>query len=300
MNAIIDVSSPEKVMSKHGKSFYFASQVFTKEMMSKTASLYAFCRFVDDCADELELEESKIQINRIQLYLNNQLDDHVIADLIEDINSFGVSKDLMKELVEGALFDVNENLVKNDDDFFNYCYLVAGVVGQMMCPIIGVKHKPAEKNAIALGVGMQITNICRDILEDAKNGRTYIPQNMLEKNNLTLKDLQTEGETPARLKAVVKTYLDIADQYYSTSYQGIAHIPVRPRLAIILAGEIYRSIGLKIKRNRYNVLSGRTYLNVVEKIWVSIKVIPKILSPRFWVARPSEQEFPKVLLVRLP
>ncbi len=300
MNALVDVSSPEKVMSKHGKSFYFASQVFTKDMMSKTASLYAFCRYVDDCADELEPDESAEEIRKIELYLNEETQTHEISELIENIIAFGVSRDLMKVLVEGMSFDVNQKKVENDDDFFNYCYLVAGVVGQMMCPVIGVKHKPAEKNAIALGIGMQITNICRDVLEDAKNSRIYLPADVLKKNNLILDDLREEGETPQSLRDVVKIYLDIADLYYSTSYDGIAYIPVRPRLAIILAGEIYRSIGRKIKRNNYNVLSGRTYLSLAEKIWVSLKVIPKILSPRFWVARPSEHEFHKVLLGRLP
>ncbi|MCO4756079.1 MAG: squalene/phytoene synthase family protein, partial [Bacteriovoracaceae bacterium] len=178
-NALIEnylKADPVNLMARHGKSFYFASLIFSKERLNKIATLYKLCRFIDDCADELSLDESKYAINKIISELDNRKDESELNSLISQVQSFGVERGHLKELVSGAQFDAQKGPILNESDLMLYCYRVAGVVGLMMCPLIGVRDLRANPHAIDLGLGMQLTNICRDVLEDAQNGRVYLPE----------------------------------------------------------------------------------------------------------------------------
>lgn len=288
------IANPLLMMSKHGKSFHFASQVFSPPVFQRICYLYAFCRFVNDTADEQAPAQALIDLENLKLcfetsgetknFLRAAPDSREIKvqDLITELISFGIKREYLEVLVDGALFDVTSQKIETTKDLLRYCYHVAGVVGLMMCPLILVKDKKAYPFAIDLGIGMQITNICRDILEDAKNERTYLPSKILKIKSLDLAHLQTEGEAPSSLKDIIKEHLDLADQYYESSFQGLAYIPFRPRLAILLASEIYRAIGLKLRAKNFEALKGRVYLSRTEKILVSLKALAKILRPRFW------------------
>jgi phytoene synthase len=177
----------------------------------------------------------------------------------------------IKELLLGAQFDVQGGQILTQKDLMLYCYRVAGVVGQMMCPMIGVTSPKAYTHAIDLGLGMQLTNICRDISEDAKNNRSYLPN---------LKSMAAED-----VKNLVRETLDIADRYYFSAYDGLSYIPIRPRVVILLAGELYRHIGIKIRKNHYDISGGRMYLNFWEKILVSIKCVHKLSQSFFWKSK---------------
>ncbi len=303
------IDSPETMMAHHGKSFYFASQVFSKKVFIRISYLYAFCRFVDDTADEQSADLALKDLNEITEILTSKSNTLTgakirtsnkfsepskpvvntslqisISDLVLKLDNFGVKKEHLNVLVNGALFDVTGQIIKTKKDLIRYCYHVAGVVGLMMCPLILVRQKKAYAFAIDLGIGMQLTNICRDILEDAKNKRLYLPEQDLNPLNLDVTTLAHQGLSPENLKLVVKKYLDVADLYYKSSFLGLAYIPFRPRLAILFASDIYRSIGTKIRKNNYEVLYGRTYLSTLEKVIVSVKSVIKIFHIRFWFA----------------
>ncbi|MEO0337308.1 MAG: phytoene/squalene synthase family protein, partial [Pseudomonadota bacterium] len=275
---------PEALFAEHGKSFYFASMVFRKERLVKISLLYRLCRFVDDCADELPEKESDRAVAEILKDLDDPSRDTRVNELVSQVEQWGVGRDFVRELVIGAQFDAKGGEIRTTQDLMIYCYRVAGVVGLMMCPLIGVQSKQAYPHAIDLGIGMQLTNICRDILEDARKGRAYLPTEMLTKARLAPSDLE-KPVTPDALKALVKSYLNEADRYYSSAYEGLAFIPFRPRFVILLAGEVYRHIGVKIRRNGYDVLSGRTYLSMTEKFVVAFKTVFKMATPKFWVSR---------------
>lgn len=207
-----------------------------------------------------------------------------LGQVLENIESkeshfssiFGEDKikpEYAKELLDGALFDVNEGKIISRDDLLVYCYKVAGVVGLMMTKVIGVKDKDANAFAIDLGLGMQLTNICRDVLEDAKNGRTYLPKDELDSQKVEISQIQRNGETPSSLKTVVSFYLALADTYYDSAISGLHFIPWRARFVILLAARLYQAIGHKIRHNGFDVLRGRTYLNTFEKMMISIKVL---------------------------
>ena len=307
------IQNPELMMSKHGKSFHFASQVFSQNVFIRISYLYAFCRFVDDTADEQAAVPALQDLNMIKEKLSQTINYEAeysplpmpesieekqqqkniskdqsakneisVNDLISKLVKFGIKKEYLNVLVDGALFDVTAQKIQNTKDLIRYCYHVAGVVGLMMCPLIFVRDKKAYAFAIDLGIGMQITNICRDVLEDAKNNRTYLPLDALNEANLNLQDFKQQGSSPKALKTIMREHLDLADVYYRSSFMGLAYIPLRPRIAILFASEIYRGIGQKLRRQDFEVLQGRVYLNKLEKVLVSLKALLKAFHPRFW------------------
>lgn len=282
------------VMALHGKSFYFASMIFSKSNLLKVATLYRLCRFIDDCADELPEQESKRAIESIIFDLNHPENPSKFNQLVQEVESWGVERSYIRELVLGAEFDAQGGKVETYQDLMLYCYQVAGVVGLMMCPLIGVKDMQGYPHAIDLGLGMQLTNICRDVLEDAQRQRIYLPENELQKLGLGLGDLQ-KTVTPLELKTFVKSVLDQADEYYESAYNGLSYIPIRPRLVILLAGEIYRSIGVKIRNNDYQVLRGRISLSLFEKFVVAVKTMRKLLASLFWKPKPHSSVLHKHL-----
>ena len=277
---------PLSVMANHGKSFYFASIIFSKDRLIKIATLYKLCRFIDDCADELEEEESKLAINKIISDLENPQHLTPFNTLVKEVEAWGVQRSFIKELVIGAHFDAQGGRIYEMNDLMLYCYRVAGVVGIMMCPLIGVRDKRAYPHAIDLGLGMQLTNICRDVLEDANNGRLYLPECKVT----NYRELSSQGKTPQKLKELVEETLDIADTYYQSAYDGLAFIPLRPRIVILLAGELYRHIGVKIRKSNYEVLEGRIRLSLLEKIFLSIKTILKLGQSYFWLSEKHSKD----------
>ncbi|MBC7427251.1 MAG: phytoene/squalene synthase family protein [Bacteriovorax sp.] len=259
------------LMAKHGKSFYFASCIFKESDLEKIATLYRLCRFIDDCADELPPAESARAMASIFDDLNHPHNQTSFNLLMAEVEAFGVQRWQIKELLIGAQFDVQGGQILTQKDLMLYCFRVAGVVGLMMCPLIGVTSPKAYAHSIDLGLGMQLTNICRDISEDADNNRSYLP-------NLN-------SMAPEDIKNLVRETLDMADRYYFSAYDGLSYIPIRPRIVILLAGELYRHIGIKIRRNHYDITGGRTYLKLWEKILVSIKCLFKLGQSFFWKSK---------------
>ncbi|MCB0415709.1 MAG: squalene/phytoene synthase family protein [Bdellovibrionales bacterium] len=282
MSLTFSKTSPEDTMSSHGKSFYFASRFFSKNTMHKVATLYSFCRYIDDCADELSPSISNEEILKIKRLIQYPENHSELSLSIENIKNWGVQERNLLELIDGALFDVHGGKIETEEELHLYCYLVAGVVGLMMCPLIGVRDQKASIHAVYLGMAMQLTNICRDVLEDSLNGRCYLPESELRVHKVNIKSLENTNSSANELRLIVLKYLDKADQYYRIGYEGLSYIPFRPRLAILVAGEVYRHIGVKIKHQRFRFLKERTYLNTFEKILVVLKTSVFLFKPSFW------------------
>ncbi len=275
------LANAEELMSKHGKSFYFASLIFSQNDLKKIATLYRLCRYIDDCADELPEAESSLAIASILTDLKNPHNETSFNLLMKEVEGWGVRREQIRELLLGAEFDVRGGEILNEKDLMLYCYRVAGVVGLMMCPLIGVTSPKAHAHAIDLGIGMQLTNICRDVKEDGCRGRSYLP------GAESLSDLE--------LKIRIKKTLDVADLYYKSAYEGLSYIPFRPRFVIFLAGELYRHIGMKIRRNDYDVSGERIYLNLAEKMIVTVKSLLKLGKSFFW--KPNNHKHELHLLI---
>lgn len=266
------------ILKDHGKSFYFAGLFLPMKQLEKIAELYHFCRFVDDTADTQESSIAKQDIELIKQTLLSTTFKNALQDFIQRLEKNGVQRQHLLDLVAGAEFDLHTGSIDTEADLDLYCYRVAGVVGLMMNPLIGVVDTHADYHAVCLGKAMQLTNICRDILEDAQNGRLYLPYEKIEENNIPTNELKMRGPTSSAVKNLVKNYLIKADYLYTEGYKGLDYIPFRARFVIYLAGEVYRHIGVKIKSIDYDVLQGRTFLTLSEKIRVLLKTSLKFIS----------------------
>jgi phytoene synthase len=160
--------------------------------------------------------------------------------------------------------------IKDNKELIQYSYLVAGTVGIMMADILGVKNKLAKKYALDLGIAMQLTNICRDVLNDANLGRIYLPENYFGEVNI--KNIIGKEADEKKIFETVKNIINLAEKYYNSGNLGIAFIPKESKFAIFLASNLYRAIGIKIIKHGFsNFLKRRAYLTILEKIFITIQ-----------------------------
>lgn len=255
-------------LKKHGKSFYFASFFLYKDTAHKAARLYHFCRILDDIVDESNASDSKTseKLDRIASDLKRgQGTSDLTRDFLDMAQEQDIDINAALYLIDGVREDQKQVRIKTQADLIQYCYKVAGVVGLMMCPVLGVKDRKAFAYAIDMGIAMQLTNIARDVLEDAQNGRRYIPSTMA--GDLDVTDILKSKEIfRNNLQNCVCQILDIADRYYQSGFDGLAYLPPRSRLAIMIAAKVYRQIGTVIKANDCDIWQGRAYVSFPRKL----------------------------------
>ena len=158
------------------------------------------------------------------------------------------------DLIEGFIIDQKKIRIQNQEELIKYSYHVAGTVGLMMAKIIGVKNKKAARSAIDLGIGMQLTNIARDVHEDAKMQRIYIPANWIP--DISLSDLSKKKSNLNNDKIIsdaILKLIGLSDKFYKNGFSGLKYIPFTTRLAIFVAANVYKGIGIKIKKRKINI-----------------------------------------------
>ena len=190
------------VLQKEGKSFYWASFFLPKNSKKNAGILYSICRYFDDIADKNSEDKTtylKKSINEIKNNQNNKV------NLFLQKNK--INNSLLIDLIEGLILDQTQIRIQNKEELIKYSYHVAGTVGLMMSKIIGVKHEKAAQSAIDLGIGMQLTNIARDVYEDSKMKRIYLPENWI--TNVSLKNLYDLRETSSEKDEKIKSKIDL-------------------------------------------------------------------------------------------
>lgn len=256
------------ILNHHSRSFSWAATFLPPDRRDEAALLYAFCRRVDDAVDEAPDDEAAAEnVRRINAELAGRAEpDELMGGFLQMADRRGVDLQAARELVAGVASDTGTVLLPDDRALIRYCYRVAGTVGLMMCPVIGVDDPRAVPFAIDLGIGMQLTNICRDVLEDADRGRVYLPQTRLKLMGTGQQSLLDGDVRPDRLAPIVRDLLDLADRYYASADRGMRYIPARSRLAILAASRIYRAIGVRLRRTHgANPLHGRTVVPAWQK-----------------------------------
>ena len=241
-------------LSIYAKSFNWAGFFLPKKIYTNCSALYDFCRTLDDIADqELKLDIKKIQFKEFkENFINKNFDNQIIKNMYKLIDDFGISKKVIYDLFDGVESDLKKEVkINSKKELLIYSYRVAGTVGLMMAKILNVKKKNALKNAINLGIAMQLTNIARDVIEDNTKNRKYIESNFTS----------------------IRNTLTIADSFYKSSFLSISDIPISYRFAILVARRVYRKIGSNIlnKRNieNYNK-SGKIYVSSFGKFFQTI------------------------------
>lgn len=273
----------DKILANNGRTFHWARQFLGQDQGSDAARLYSFCRLLDDLADG-DLPDGKARLDAIYHDLTI-LEKSPSAEILDDdfakIYPFLLSKQIplyaLGDLIDGLLFDQGKVALQTSEDLVRYGYHVAGTVGLMMCPLLGCHDKTAQKFAIDMGIAMQLTNIARDVLEDANMGRRYLPATWTE--GLTAKAIASGAEQEDRfiiatIKDATAKTLALADHYYESGFAGLAHLPIRPRLAIGIAAYSYRQIGVKLRANKLNWHHGRTVTSTTSKAIQSLRALP--------------------------
>ena len=247
------------------KSFNWAGFFLPKKTYEDCAKLYAFCRVLDDIADEESNLDSKIEkFNKIKNFFKNTYDfnnkeidslnenETIINEVVSLAENNKIKKIILDDLIDGVSSDLKKRIhFRSVKDLLIYSYRVAGTVGLMMSKILNVNDRRALKGAIDLGIAMQLTNIARDVVEDKKMNREYIKP-----------DFEN-----------IRATLKLSEMFYDSSFSSIQKIPFRYKFSIIVARRIYRQIGRKIlqKGNMENYeKSGKIYVNNFEKVYQTI------------------------------
>jgi len=244
------------------RSFHAASWLLPEAYRSPIIALYAFCRVADDVIDEspeatgAALEGLQARLHRI--YAGRPEDraaDRAFADVVR---RFGIPRTLPAALLEGFAWDVSNRDYASWSDVYAYSARVAGTVGTMMALIMGVRQPGLLSRACDLGVAMQLTNIARDVGEDAVNGRLYLPRAALAEAGIDADAFLANPVFDRRLAGVIEELLQRADELYARSEWGIANLPGACRPAIHAARLIYAEIGHQLARDGYDSVSRRT------------------------------------------
>ena len=247
------------------KSFNWAGFFLPRKIYNDCAMLYAFCRNLDDIADEKNHLDNKIEkFNKVKSFFNESFDlnnkdrhspyenETIILDIITLAENNNIKRIIIEDLIDGVASDLKKRIhIRLVKDLLIYSYRVAGTVGLMMSRILNVNDRRALKGAIDLGIAMQLTNIARDVVEDKKMNREYIKP-----------DFEN-----------IKATLKLAEMFYESSFSSIQKIPFRYKFSIIVARRIYRQIGRKIlqKGSMENYeKSGKIYINNFEKTYQTI------------------------------
>ena len=260
-------------IKSEGKSFYWASFFLPKKNRIAASRLYSICRYLDDVADNSKLDTSS-QIKNIF----NQIKENESSEINIFFKKNNINLGILKDLIDGLISDQQNVRVTDEKELIDYSYKVAGTVGLMMLPIINTKDAEARKHAIDLGIAMQLTNIARDVYEDAKMNRLYLPKEWLGQVSISdLTDNKLDDQKKKLIELSIKNLIELSDKFYANGFSGMKFIPLRTRLAIFFAAKIYKGIGEKIKSGGYVYKLERIYLNKLEKLWITVISIPEFL-----------------------
>lgn len=268
-----DLNECVELMRGGSKTFFAASRLLPARMRSASIALYAFCRVADDLVDNCATEGRSVQQSLVQL--KERLDAVYAGQpqaFVEDralaavVHQYQLPRPLLDALLEGFAWDAEARIYETLEDVEAYGARVAGSVGAMMCWLMGVRSADALARACELGVAMQLTNIARDVGEDARNARLYLPRQWLRESGVDIALwLQGPVATPA-VKAVIERLLLEADRLYLQSTQGIAALPRDCRAAILAARMIYAEIGEQLRRDGLDAVQHRAVVPTSRKL----------------------------------
>ncbi len=284
---------------RHGSlSFHAASRLLPARVRDPALALYAFCRLADDAVDLQDEKPAAVLTLRDRLdliyrgYPRNAPADRAFAAVIEEHE---MPRALPEALLEGLAWDAMGRRYANLSELFDYSARVAAAVGAMMCVLMGVRDAHALARACDLGVAMQLTNIARDVGEDARARRMYLPLEWLSEAAIDPEAFFADPLPDPRIRAMVRRLLMQADRLYYRAEAGIAALPLDARPGIYAARHVYAGIGGAIARNGHDTVSYRARTYKAQKAgWLALSLARAGVSavmPRSAVlyARPLDE-----------
>ena len=270
--------TPDESLALNGESFHWAKRFLGKKMGLEAAKLYAFCRLLDDMADG-DIENGPERLVKIRAALiegNTEADPALrsFAPLMED-QEFPLP--VLIALIDGLLDDQREEVIIADEaELLRYAYRVAGTVGLLMCHVLDCHDPDARVHAIDLGIAMQLTNIARDVLEDAEMGRRYLPTTWT--GDISPKQIVACAQQPDSTEAQIITksverLLEMAERFYISGAKGFSALHWRAHMSIAIAAKVYRQIGVQLANRQYIWHEGRQITTRATKLICSLKAI---------------------------
>jgi phytoene synthase len=280
-----DLTACRELLADGSRSFYAASFFLPRQLRDSATALYAFCRLTDDAID-LETGDRRAAMDRLydrldRAYAGDPLPIPADRAFAGAVAYYGVPRELPEALLEGFEWDAQGRIYEDLSGVYDYSARVAAAVGAMMAALMGVRDPNVLARACDLGTAMQISNICRDVGEDARNGRIYLPLEWLREAGL---DPDAWLENPVFNDAIgetVERMLDFAEVLYQRAEAGIARLPVGARPGIYAARLLYAEIGKEVARNGYDSVSQRAVVSRQRKLTLlgrAMAVTPMPLS----------------------
>ncbi|MBN1934915.1 MAG: squalene/phytoene synthase family protein [Anaerolineae bacterium] len=269
----------ERVTAQHSKTFYLASNLLPPDKRRAMRVLYAFCRVSDDLVDRPpdDAIAQKLEVWRAQSLADHPAIDGLSGDSLVSLAwadaraRYRIPVEYAHQLLDGVARDIDTTRYNTFDQLAEYAYGVASTVGLMAMHITGFEGAAAVPYAIKLGVALQLTNVLRDVGEDWRNGRLYLPLDELARFGLSEADVAA-GRIDDRWRALMRFQIARARQLYAEALPGIALLHPDGRLAIAAAAELYRAILADIENHDYDVYTRRARVSR----WGKLRRLPGI------------------------
>ena len=265
----------------HAKSFYFSAQFLPVEKRKAIYAVYALCRHVDDAVDRHDVHDAAgaraaievWQRDLDKVYRGEKVDAPVLLAWSDMLTRYPIKQELPLELMRGVLMDTYISRYETWEELRVYCYRVASTVGLMVTEIFGYTRPETLEYAVALGEAMQLTNILRDIGEDQRVGRVYVPQEDLRRFGYAESEL-ARGEINEPFISLMRFEIERARNLYREAEQGIPLLNREARFTVLLAARIYARILDRVEANMFDVFNRRAHLTLAAKMR---------LTPRIWL-----------------
>jgi len=272
-------------LARNSRSFRFATRFLPEGEALKIAEVYAFCRFTDDLVDSGDQHHHEILQNRLlewtelarRAHAGHKTGISLLDQPMGRMGNRGISFKYVESLIEGMQMDLDHRPYRSLPELKRYTYRVAGVIGQWLTELVGVRNAWAFERAADLGHAMQITNIIRDVGEDWHRGRCYLPMDMLEKHHLSLSDLdQILGGSvnpPRNYIAMMEELMDEAEAHYRLALQGVPSLPDFFQKPVLVAALVYRSIHAALRSNHYDNFRKRAQSSAFKKFRIGLHAL---------------------------
>lgn len=288
------------MITKGSKSFSLAARLFDSGTRDAAFFLYGWCRYCDDQVDRAGMEESREQLEQ-RLAKLSEVTRSVFSGAAQEqavfiamqyiVQRYSIPAHYALELIEGMAMDARGTRYQTFNDLALYCYRVAGTVGLMMSHVMGLRDEQALKHAADLGIAMQLTNIARDITEDASMSRIYLPLKWLEEAGVKPEEIAALKNRP-KLALITKRLLQEAERYYLSGDAGLWHLSFRSACAVAAARHVYAEIGSLLLRKGPSAWDQRSYVTGARKLWVILFGVLHVIASiparlmRPWSAAP--------------
>jgi len=274
--------------AKSGSSFYYSFLSLPNQKREAIIAVYAFCREVDDIVDAPgDLQVKSVKLNWWHQEIHNLYKakpQHPITLALKPvINHFSIPEEYFSEIIDGMQMDLTQNRYASFKELSLYCYRVASVVGLISAEIFGYQDRQTLKYANDLGMAFQLTNIIRDVYDDYRNDRVYIPQDELEKFGVTENDIKSQNHNEA-FNELMRYQAERANSYYDKAFAQLPDSDRFTQRAGIIMSSIYHALLTEIIKDNYQVLIHRVRLSSFRKIWI------------VWCAKRNENKRHKIYL----